>query len=848
MIVIVIEILCIMKSKIQLLLALVLLTATFSCRKQPIPDSPEKKFDGLVIPSGFNWSTTKTIQIVLTSEQSQVINITSADGLINYHKGYYNHIADTYTVQITIPAYVESLLINGITQSITSNLVTLNLDGMVGYKNTLSNQQLPDGLVSWWKFDEGSGTAVKDENNLNNGSITGAIYQSGISGKALFFNGEEENNEVEVPNSASLNIIGNEFGISLWFSRDASFKGGTFMFHRMKYILRINDGGRITIGIYNPTWHEATTVWADRVIDTDWHHLVATYDGSNLKIFIDGIEKATTATSGNLNHNTSTITIGSLDTQSYFSGLIDEVMIFNKSLDPTDIEALREETLNPSYGDEFLISHWKLDEGTGTAVQDSKGSNHGLASNISWGSGMAGSAVECNGINSNISIPNHTSLNPVTEISMMAWVKTYENKTTKVAQKGDWDGHGLGQGKWDGWNVHVRTADNMSHTLHWGEGLPQFDVWYHLAMTYDGSALRIYVNGQLKNSTALTGSLKVNSRAFSIGSDNGAQKFFNGLIDDVKYYGKALSPIEIQTVFGGSGTVSDSDGDGIADDEEDYPNDPSRAFNNHYPAAGNGSLAYEDLWPGKGDYDFNDLVTDYRFTIVTNSQNKLTELMGTFIVKANGAGLENGFGFQLNTDIPESDVSISGSKITDNYITINENGTEAGQNKITAIVFDNIKNVLQSGSGFGANVILGEPYIDPDTITVVMAFTPNTFTIESLKIEQFNPFLIVNKVRGHEIHLPDYEPTALVDVSLFGSTDDNSDPATGRYYKTQQNLPWAINISGSFDYTIESSQIINGHLKFAEWAESGGTLYTDWYLDKAGYRDASQIYAKPAGK
>lgn len=85
----------------------------------------------------------------------------------------------------------------------------------------------------------------------------------------------------------------------------------------MKYILRINDGGRITIGLYNPTWHEATTVWADRVIDTDWHHLVATYDGNQLKLTIDGVEKAVTATSGNINSSTSEVQIGSLYAQSF---------------------------------------------------------------------------------------------------------------------------------------------------------------------------------------------------------------------------------------------------------------------------------------------------------------------------------------------------------------------------------------------------------------------------------------------------------------------------------------------------------------------------------------------------
>lgn len=73
---------------------------------------------------------------------------------------------------------------------------------------------------------------------------------------------------------------------------------------------------------------------------------------------------------------------------------------------------------------------------------------------------------------------------------------------------------------------------------------------------------------------------------------------------------------------------------------------------------------------------------------------------------------------------------------------------------------------------------------------------------------------------------------------------DNSDLNINRYYKTINNLPWAINIPTVYNYTIEKAEIIFGHLKFAEWAESGGTLYTDWYKKNSGYRDNTFIYQK----
>ena len=86
------------------------------------------------------------------------------------------------------------------------------------------------------------------------------------------------------------------------------------------------------------------------------------------------------------------------------------------------------------------------------------------------------------------------------------------------------------------------------------------------------------------------------------------------------------------------------------------------------------------------------------------------------------------------------------------------------------------------------------------------------------------------------------KPTDLADPSYFGQYQDVTDPKTGVYYKSDKNLIWMMSLPVSFDYMIEKNDIIKGYLNFGTWAESGGILFPDWYLDKAGYRNQTLIY------
>ncbi len=291
--------------------------------------------------------------------------------------------------------------------------------------------------------------------------------------------------------------------------------------------------------------------------------------------------------------------------------------------------------------------------------------------------------------------------------------------------------------------------------------------------------------------------------------------------------------------------ATDSDGDGIPDSFDDYPTDGDYAFNNYYPCEIDyGTLAYEDLWPSKGDYDFNDLVINYNFNQITNGDNKIVKIDAEFVARAHGANFHNGFGFELSST-PSSVTTVSGQNLQEGYITLNANNTESGQSKAVIIAYDDAYNLLpHPGTGIGVNTSPGATYVTPDTFNIVIDLA-SPMTSAQLGIPPFNPFIIINKDRDYEVHLPDHPPTDLAETSIFGTWDDNSQSANGRYYKTVNNLPWAINIWAQFEYPIEKTQITATYLKFTDWAQSNGALYPDWYEDEPGYRNESNIYVVP---
>jgi LruC domain-containing protein len=275
---------------------------------------------------------------------------------------------------------------------------------------------------------------------------------------------------------------------------------------------------------------------------------------------------------------------------------------------------------------------------------------------------------------------------------------------------------------------------------------------------------------------------------------------------------------------------ADLDGDGVLNATDEFPNDATKAYTSYYPSKNTkGTLAFEDNWPAKGDYDMNDLVVKYRYTYVYNANNKVVEMTGDFSAVAAFAVSQNGFGVQFPFS-PNLISSVSGQKTSSN-LQFNTNGTEMYQQKAVIIPFDNHNLLIQNN----INIV--------DSARVTIKFT-TPIDYVTLGNAPYNPFLFNRSDNTRrEVHLPGYQPTENVTGSFFGTQDDNSNYSLNRFYLSPANWPWAMSFTESFSYPKEGIAINDAYLRFGDWATSGGTQYSDWYSNSANtYRNPANIH------
>jgi hypothetical protein len=215
------------------------------------------------------------------------------------------------------------------------------------------------------------------------------------------------------------------------------------------------------------------------------------------------------------------------------------------------------------------VGWWKLDENTGLSAADGSGNgNNGTLTNGPvWTAGRMGSGLAFDGTNDSVIIPHSPSLAMAGAFSMAAWVNpavsTTSFKSVMVknythflyASVKGYCGNGAVLAGF------VGTAGTK--TVCAPTPLPA-NAWTHLAATNDGSVLRLYRNGVMTSSAAVTGVPVASTGTLQLGA-NRFGEYFNGKLDEARVYNRALSAAEVLALFNAapSGAVTDINGDGI---------------------------------------------------------------------------------------------------------------------------------------------------------------------------------------------------------------------------------------------------------------------------------------------
>ena len=244
--------------------------------------------------------------------------------------------------------------------------------------NSFQTELLNSNTTYYWRID------CKNQYYTTQGdvwSFTTGISIADTNGFALQFDGTDD--LLNCGNGSSLQITGNKITLEAYINvnefKSQPFAGSVIVkdqgSNSSGYMIRCGGNGIINFNIGNGSWHEINTS-ANAVLLNQWHHVASTYDGTNMKIYVDGELKAQSNLSFTIgNANISNLLIGESPgfPGRVFNGKIDEVRIWNVARSQSQIINTMNTILSSEYyssPDSGLVGYWRLDEGTGQTAED----------------------------------------------------------------------------------------------------------------------------------------------------------------------------------------------------------------------------------------------------------------------------------------------------------------------------------------------------------------------------------------------------------------------------------------------------------------------------------------------
>ncbi len=382
-------------------------------------------------------------------------------------------------------------------------------------------------------MDENSGTTAYDESrfknngtcyNMNGGSgVTNCNWTAGKSGSGLQFDGVDDYTNL----SYGIPYFGGtaQFAVAFWVNPNPR-SAGQYLVSRYnggvvgEFYVRLLANGSIE---FEREVSPYSIFSASALSSGSWSHVVASYDGSLMRLFINGAQDTSMSSGASVTGSGVPIIVGAnLYTGvpvNLFNGTLDEVAIFNRPLSASEV----------------LVQY-----------------NAGRAKHTEWTpDGKWNSALKFDGVDDYVNAGNSSSLN-TNRTTVMAWVKSAVNAQTghaRIVERNYATSYYLGADV-----AGTRFQGIFANTSYPYGGLISTTAiaanqWYHLAITHDGVNDYLYVNGKLEitkpNTVGLDSPFNVSVGRYPAS----AQAHFNGSIDEVRIWNRTLSAAEIQQQY-----------------------------------------------------------------------------------------------------------------------------------------------------------------------------------------------------------------------------------------------------------------------------------------------------------
>ncbi|UCC22461.1 MAG: LamG domain-containing protein [Planctomycetota bacterium] len=488
---------------------------------------------------------------------------------------------------------------------------------------------LTDGLVAHWKLDEETGLTAYDSAGSSHGTlVNGPIWASGLIDGALEFDNIDDYVNVGDPADESLDFGADEsFSITAWIKCDDVggysaivgkrrstglygyfYEGYRFRVHYDTLVFEIEDTGNNGVGMFGTT----------PVTDNVWHHVAAVRDATanKLYLYVDGNtdgEPVTDTTSGSLSTSqnfwiglmTTTVSNDPLENPHYFSGLIDDVRIYDRALSAAEIEELylgEEPELvgleiagpdevaenhqtqysaiaiydNNTTADVTHLAKWSVEPNliasieAGLLTTEEIFEPHAVTITAEYTEAditeedakevsifaicPSGNALDFDGDNDYVELGTIDGTDDLaladSSFTICSWIKPDLTGDTwqRIVDKSN------GTTGNNGYTFFVHTNGMIGVFIDWNDfrsdgSVITAGIWQHVAVTGDGSDYQLYVEGLPVSGLFLSGSynsppgVTTNMR---IGMWNhSTAREFNGSIDDVRIYNRALSAEQI---------------------------------------------------------------------------------------------------------------------------------------------------------------------------------------------------------------------------------------------------------------------------------------------------------------